>query len=93
MTTTIPSQCLACQHLDRSETSPYSDLPVVMRCAAFPAGIPDDILLGGDHREPVGGETDGLTFQQEPGEEEAFARWSRVFGGGIDVASGGEPWS
>ena len=80
MTTTVASQCLACVHLDRSQTSPYSDLPVVVRCAAFPVGIPDGILLGGDPRQHVGGEVDGLRFEQMSGAEGAFGRWSRIFG-------------
>lgn len=78
MTTVMPIQCYACGLLDRSETLPYSGRPVVSRCAAFPDGIPDPVLIGADHRVAVGGEHDELLFVQS--DADAFAWWERVFG-------------
>ena len=44
--TTIFPQCLVCKHFKRDYT-----------CAAFPAEIPEPILLNeADHREPIEGD-------------------------------------
>ena len=52
MTTQYPNLCQACRHYRGGTT-----------CAAFPDGIPDNILLfGDDHRKPVEGDN-GVTFE------------------------------
>lgn len=87
MTTSLPAQCLACRHLDRSQSLPYSDRPVVSVCAAYPNGIPESILSGGDHREPFGDETGGLVFSLLPTDdaERAFGWWEKTFAGEGDA--------
>lgn len=83
MTSVLPIQCFSCVRLDRSQgTIELTDLPRVERCAAFPDGIPDVMVDGGDHRKPLGGEKDGLLFKLSPVAEEAsmFPFWEKVFG-------------
>jgi hypothetical protein len=50
-------------------------------CDAFPEGIPAEIALGGDHREPVDGDH-GLRFKLADTDEarREFERWVRIFG-------------
>lgn len=57
--------CMFCRHL----------LDGGVRCEAFPAGIPDDILFVlRDHREPYEGDK-GIRFEVKPGEEASLAEW------------------
>lgn len=52
---TIIPQCFDCKHFDRDKKG--------MVCAAFPAGIPNPILLADhDHREPFEGDG-GIRFE------------------------------
>jgi len=58
MTTRAPNLCRACSHY-RGDG----------KCAAFPGGIPDDILLfGADHRTPVLGDG-GIVFDPKSDSE------------------------
>lgn len=74
MTTLLPIICRACVHL---RTGANSD-----GCAAFPDGVPLDIIVSGaDHRTAHQGDH-GIRFQQADGEAaaQAFADWQSVFG-------------
>ena len=68
MTTTIPAPlCLFCKHLGEGT-----------RCAAFPGGIPDEILFGEvEHDAPFPGDH-GIRFELKPGEKEHFEEWCRL---------------
>lgn len=89
MTAAIASQCFACKHLDTSEMDEASGRPQLTRCSAFPGGIPDAMLLGGDHRQPIGGEDSGITFDLADNDDarRAYGWWSKVF---ADGGSGGK---
>ena len=39
--------------------------PLKLGCAAFPEGIPDEILISGRHFKPVPGQINNLVFQEE----------------------------
>jgi hypothetical protein len=51
-----------CKHFD-------SDVEDHEVCTAYPDGIPKDILLGADHRQPREGDG-GVTFEPKPGFED-----------------------
>jgi len=57
--------CLYCKHLLSQQPEFWAG-----RCAAFPSGIPEDILydLTFDHRFSYSGDT-GITFEKEDGEK------------------------
>lgn len=58
MTSLVAPICYACQHLDHR--------PGRMRCAAYPKGVPRDIMFSRvDHRQPVKGDG-GIVFEQAP---------------------------
>ncbi len=46
-----PKQCLSCKHLRRLKGG-----FILLKCPAFPDGIPEDILAGVDHRQPYPGD-------------------------------------
>lgn len=71
MTSELPIQCWACEHLAVKG----------FRCDAFPGGIPVEILAGADHREEFPGDG-GIRFRMKNTDaaREDFARWSEVFG-------------
>lgn len=54
---------------------------VASRCAAYPSGIPLEVLDGADHRTARGDEVDGITFDQADTDEarNAFGWWEKVF--------------
>lgn len=59
MTSVLTPMCYSCLHL--RTTLPDGTLP----CAAFPYGIPDEILEGQtDHRQSIEGD-DGIVFAQD----------------------------
>lgn len=68
----VPTQCLACKHLKRAG---YLD----GGCTAFEK-IPDDMIWGGDHREPLEGDH-GVQFDlsARDGAAEAFSDWRSAF--------------
>jgi hypothetical protein len=58
---TFPAICDSCRNLRETDDT--------LRCAAFPAGIPDDITLHGfDHRNPHSGDN-GVQHELEDGRE------------------------
>jgi hypothetical protein len=60
MTTILAPMCGGCKHLTRTPGEPPLLDP---KCAAFPAGIPNEILLSkADHRKPFAGDN-GITFE------------------------------
>jgi hypothetical protein len=79
MTDINPAICLACTRLDRSTRTPDGGSFIPLRCAAYPLFIPDDILLGNDHRSPRGDEVAGLTFEQVDSDDARsdFDSWRR----------------
>lgn len=69
---TMPSQCLACTRFQRRPLT---------ACAAFPDGIPEEILIwGADHRAPFPGDG-GVRFELAEGLEsrDAFEQWNAMF--------------
>ncbi|GAA0719951.1 hypothetical protein Drose_06245 [Dactylosporangium roseum] len=78
MTSQVPALCLSCQH--REATSDPNGMPLVVRCAAYPAGIPFDIAMGADHRKPRGDEQDGLVFTPADDSVDLFDAWQRFAG-------------
>jgi hypothetical protein len=65
MTTNVPSLCASCRFIKKDGT-----------CAAFPDGIPDDILFwGGDHRGIVDGQVGTTTHILKDGKEQDFEDW------------------
>jgi hypothetical protein len=58
-------QCSICIHFDPSRRD-------ITACAAFPDGIPGDIILNEiDHRDPVEGDH-GVRFEPEEGAQSPF---------------------
>lgn len=69
MTIAAPPICDACSRL-----GPKPDGPG-LACEAFPAGIPDAILVEGfDHRQAFDGDN-GVRFQLEPGADGRLAAY------------------
>lgn len=69
----IPSLCQLCT---RYQPGGLED-DGVSKCAAFPNGIPPEILKEAwDHREPLGDEK--ILFEQVPGKEEAVEKWEQI---------------
>lgn len=61
MTTRVPTICLACNHLLRRGSS---IMDPILRCKAFPDGIPPFFATGyADHSEPFE-EDHGLRFEE-----------------------------
>ncbi len=57
--------CIFCKHLSDDGA----------RCAAFPGGIPDEIMFGRhDHHFPFEGDG-GIHFELKPGEEANWDEW------------------
>jgi hypothetical protein len=69
VTSILPPICSGCTHLNRS-----SDLPLLdPKCDAFPAGIPNEILLSkADHREPFPGDN-GIQFEPQDAKAAKYA--------------------
>ncbi len=58
MTTLVPPQCWSCKHR-------FPSVPE-WNCAAFPEGIPQEVLdWRVDHRQPLPGDG-GIQFEQNP---------------------------
>ncbi len=64
----LPPICTVCSHWRGESES----------CAAYPDGVPSDILLGADHRSPRGDEVDGTTFDLVEGFSEFLLTWTNL---------------
>lgn len=65
MTTIAPPICIGCKHLQGDLRAP--------KCAAFPAGIPNEILLSkADHRKPYPGDQ-GILFDPKSPDDATYA--------------------
>lgn len=76
MTSQLPSLCLSCTR--RADTGDETTgTPTVVRCAAYPDGIPADIGLGADHRKLRGDEANGLVYDpaHDPLSRGFFEAW------------------
>lgn len=70
MSVNLPPICIACSRYKPG----ISDPDFVSRCAAFPQGIPTEILKDmWDHREPLLDET--ILFDLRDGAEKLLAEW------------------
>lgn len=67
MTSQVPSLCLSCQRLG-STNDPSTGTALVVRCSAYPDGIPADIGSGADHRRSRGDEAGGRVYELAAGE-------------------------
>lgn len=86
MTTYTPSLCRACTRLRQPADG-------LTHCAAFPDGIPFEIIgLGGDHREPVDGDH-GLRFDQADTDTARwmFDEWQRTRAAAADINTDTSP--
>jgi hypothetical protein len=65
MTSVVPPICGGCKHLVGDLMNP--------KCAAFPSGIPWEILLSKqDHRKPIPGDL-GIQFDPKTDKDAAYA--------------------
>ncbi len=83
MTSQLPALCWSCERL-LPDASSGLDTPLIARCRAFPTGIPQDIAWGAEHRQPRGGEVDGLVYEQASGGAAMFETW-RLFSEGASA--------
>lgn len=69
-----PTICMSCRHLDRST---FSDPDVPALCAAYPTGIPDEIIYGGEDHTAFRGDEEvaGVKHSLQPGYEDTFDAW------------------
>ncbi len=67
--------CLACSKLLESP-SPPSELNGPWTCTVFPRGIPDEIMSGYDHRQPLGWEIG--VFELASGKEDVLRQWEEL---------------
>lgn len=49
--------CYNCRHFNRHDSRKFS-------CAAFPDGIPDEIIMGKPHLKPLPGQKNKLVFEE-----------------------------
>lgn len=69
MTSQPTSQCALCVHFVSPFARPDRDYSAPASCAAFPAGIPDEVYGNVlDHREQIG-DDNGIRWDPKPGAE------------------------
>lgn len=79
-----PALCDSCRHLDRLDHAEHHmglvDAQEPWKCAAFPYGIPQEIMPGGgDHRQPVEGDG-GITYELMLGQHRQLKIWRELRG-------------
>jgi hypothetical protein len=69
------AMCLACSKLIESP-SPPEELNGPWTCTVFPQGIPDEIMAGYDHRQPLRNEIG--VFELASGQEDVLRQWEEL---------------
>lgn len=62
--------CEFCKHFDKKTLAEKGPL----KCEAYPNGVPDFIISGGNHMKPYVGDK-GVLFEVRPGDEASFKTW------------------
>ncbi len=78
MTSINPSLCLSCFHVKMGPSPGLPTGQVPKSCTAYPKGMPREILLGGDHRELRGDETEPVVFERDPMHDRTFPFWESL---------------
>lgn len=69
-----PTICMSCRHLDRNT---FSDPDTPALCTAYPTGVPDEIVYGGEDHTAYRGDEEvaGVKHSLQAGYEVIFDAW------------------